>query len=58
MKENPDMHTSSLKLLIATLTGVNEKIPPEMVLKITAHIIKEWETLTTSAKKEQALQAA
>ena len=58
LTENPEMHTSSLKLLIAALTGVNEKIPPEMVLEITAHIIKEWETLTTYAKKEQALQAA
>ena len=53
LHDNPDM--PPLKLLLTTLTGVNEKIPPEMVLEITAHIMKEWESLTAAAKKENEL---
>ncbi len=51
LKEQPDLQASPLKLLIETLIGVNEKLPPEMIIEITAHIIKEWETLTVSTKQ-------
>lgn len=49
-RETPNMPL--IKVLITSLTGVNENIEPEMLLEITAFIIKEWEDLTVSKPQE------
>ena len=42
--ENPDMPL--VNVVITLLTGLNEKLPPEMILEITTFIIKEWQELS------------
>jgi hypothetical protein len=50
LSETPDMPL--IKVVITSLTGVNENIEPEMLLEITAFIIKEWEGLTVSKQEK------
>ena len=42
--ENPDMPL--VNVVITLLTGLNEKLPPEMILEITTFIIEEWQKLS------------
>lgn len=49
-RETPDMPL--IKVLITSLTGVNENIEPEMLLEITTFIIKEWEGLIVAKQQE------
>ena len=42
--ENPDMPL--VNVVITLLTGLNEKLPPEMILEITSFIIEEWQELS------------
>ena len=51
--KNPKMPI--LLVVIESLSGMYDKLPPEMILEITAHIMKEWESLTIVAKKENEL---
>ncbi len=55
-EEAPNMPL--LKVLINTFDGMNDKLPLEMILEITTHILKEWEKLSVSTQKTEQLQAA
>ncbi len=48
-QEAPDM--PHLKVLTTTFDGMNDKLPPEMILEITAYILKEWDNLSVTAPK-------
>lgn len=48
-QEAPDMPL--LKVLTTTFDGMNDKLTSEMILEITAHILKEWEKLSLKTPK-------
>ena len=55
--ENPDMPL--VNVVITLLTGLNEKLPPEMILEITTFIIEVWQELSVpKSQKVGELQLA
>lgn len=56
-KESPSMPL--LRVVLTSLEGVNENMTTEMILEITAHILKEWASLKEmTAQKASELQLA
>ena len=53
-RQNPTMPIRAV--VVESLSGLNDQLTADMVLEITAFIIKEWENLTTSPQTVGELQ--